>query len=265
LFEVYQFGSGLIDQGNIMSKPVSLNQLWHSVEPTQAVFEPAQIAHLPEVGQRYLKHAIAPGTTLARAVRLRMQGEIKLKQWQRFQAEEVISWEQGMIWQATAWLKGLPIKGWDRVVNREGGMQWKLLGLIPVMRASGTDVTRSAIGRMQGECIWLPSVFCYPDVEWTAGDDYQAQAQLTLWGETTQLKLRVDEVGRLQQFSFERWGNPESAAHHYVSFGGYVEEEGTFSGYTIPTRFRVGWYFGSEQFESEGEFFRATIDEAVYR
>jgi hypothetical protein len=28
---------------------------------------------------------------------------------------------------------------------------------------------------------------------------------------------------------------------------------------------RVGWYFGSPRFESEGEFFRATIDEAMFR
>lgn len=248
-----------------MTQPVSLKQLWNSVEPTQQVFEPEQFAHLPEAGQRYLKYAIAPGTKLARAVRLRMHGEIKLKQWQPFQAQEVISLKQGMIWKATAWFKGLPIKGWDRVVEGEGAMQWKLLGLIPVMSASGADVTRSAIGRMQGECIWLPSVFCQPHVKWTALDDCQAQAQLTLWGETTQLTFTVNETGQLRQFSFERWGNPEGAEHHYVNFGGYLEEESTFSGYTIPTQLRAGWYFDSTQFESAGEFFRATIDEAVYQ
>ena len=52
---------------------------------------------------------------------------------------------------------------------------------------------------------------------------------------------------------------------HYVDFGGIIEEEGTFCGYTIPTRLRIGWYFGTERFESEGEFFRVTIDDAIYR
>jgi len=41
--------------------------------------------------------------------------------------------------------------------------------------------------------------------------------------------------------------------------------ERAFDGYTIPTRLRIGWYFGSERFESEGEFFRVTIDRATYR
>jgi hypothetical protein len=28
---------------------------------------------------------------------------------------------------------------------------------------------------------------------------------------------------------------------------------------------RLGWFFDSERFESEGEFFRCTIDHAIYR
>jgi hypothetical protein len=40
---------------------------------------------------------------------------------------------------------------------------------------------------------------------------------------------------------------------------------GTFARYTIPIRMRVGWYFGTDRFESEGEFFRVTIDDGVYR
>jgi len=41
--------------------------------------------------------------------------------------------------------------------------------------------------------------------------------------------------------------------------------EGAFSGYTIPTRMRVGWHFGTPKFDTEGEFFRVVIDDAIYR
>lgn len=75
----------------------------------------------------------------------------------------------------------------------------------------------------------------------------------------------IDRTGRLKTFKLPRWGNPDGTEFHYVDFGGIVEDEGTFSGYTIPTRLRVGWYFDSERFESEGEFFRVTIDDAIYR
>lgn len=64
---------------------------------------------------------------------------------------------------------------------------------------------------------------------------------------------------------FLRWGNPDGGEHHYVDFGGVVEAEATFEDYTIPTRLRSGWFFDSASFESEGEFFRCTIDNAIYR
>lgn len=48
-------------------------------------------------------------------------------------------------------------------------------------------------------------------------------------------------------------------------FGGLIEKEATFAGYTIPVRVRAGWYFGTDEFESRGEFFRVVIDNANFR
>jgi hypothetical protein len=48
-----------------------------------------------------------------------------------------------------------------------------------------------------------------------------------------------------------------------MPFGGTMESEKTFGGYTIPTRIRVGWNFGNEKFE-KGEFFRAEITNAEF-
>jgi len=39
-----------------------------------------------------------------------------------------------------------------------------------VMTASGADVTRSAVGRLEAESLWLPSALVRPDVQWTARD-----------------------------------------------------------------------------------------------
>ena len=43
------------------------------------------------------------------------------------------------------------------------------------------------------------------------------------------------------------------------------EYEKAFDGITIPTTMRVGWYFGSDRFATEGEFFRVTVDHAEFR
>lgn len=244
---------------------LSLDKFWNSAPSGRGTFPPAGLPSLPEAAQRYLRHALAPGSRLALAVRLRMHGEIRIRRWLPFRAEQVIRRDRGMIWAAAARLAGLPIRGSDRLVDGEGAMRWRLLGLIPVLTASGSDVTRSAAGRLKAEIIWLPSALCGDDVSWTSAQTSRLRAGFAVAGEAADLELAIDAAGRLESVRLSRWGNPEGAAFHYADFGARVEEEGAFGGCTIPTRLRAGWYFGSDRFETEGEFFRATIDEAVYR
>ena len=251
----------------------SLNALWQSAPVIDSVFQPIQTAGMPTAVSSYFEHAIAPKTKLASAVRLKMHGELKLKGWQSFRAEQVIYAHKGMIWQATVCMNGLPILGWDRLIASKGAMQWKLLGLLPVIKAQGPDITRSTVGRMQGEYVWLPSALLNSSVPWRTSDDTHACAALTLFEETTQLNLTLNQSGQVQAAYFKRWGDPGESTFHYENFGVLVEEEKTFCGYTIPTRIRAGWYFNStsqekspgQRFIEEGEFFRATIDQAIYR
>lgn len=248
-----------------MSSELSLDQLWDAAPSDERAFEAGRMAGLPVAARRYLAHAIAPGTRLASAVRLRMHGEIKLRAWLPFEAEQVIRRDRGMIWQAAVRMRGLPVRGSDRLLDGRGAMRWKLLGLIPVMTASGPDVTRSAAGRLAAELIWLPSALSGDDMSWTAPDWSHARASLAVQGNLVELALAVGGSGRLESLRMQRWGNPEGAGFHFADFGGVVEDEAAFGGYTVPTRLRIGWYFGTGRFESAGEFFRVTVDEARYR
>jgi len=194
-----------------------------------------------------------------------MHGEIKLKGWCPFSAEEVISWGSGMLLRATVRMRGLPIRGSDSFVDGRGAMGWKLFGIIPVVNASGPDITRSAAGRINVESVWLPSVLVRDNVSWTKSDTGQPRARFCAHGETAELDLTVDETGRLKSVNMLRWGNPAGSQFGFYNCGGFGVEEKTFCGYAIPTRMRVGWHFGTERFEDEGEFFRVSIDDAVYR
>ncbi len=252
----------------INAKPISIEDLWQSTTKSDSpegtlrkrLFDPALLGNLPHLARRYLEQAIAPGTPLASAVRLWMHGEMKLgKDWHSFKAEEVICWDRGMIWQATTEMHGLPILGDDRVVDGVGNASWNTI------QRSGEDITRSCIGRVQVESIWLPSVLCRPDISWAELNASQVQANFTALGEPAKITLTVSNQGVLEQIKVDRWGSLEGEAFHYSDFGGIVEDSGKFDGYTIPTRLRVGWLFGSERFESEGESFHCTIDKAIYK
>jgi hypothetical protein len=248
-----------------MSKEPSLDDLWNSAAAKAQVFDYAQVSNLPEGAQRYHTHAIAVGTPLASAVRLRMHGEIKLKGRYSFSADEVLCWGRGMIWRAAVRMHGLPIRGSDSLVDGHGAMRWKLFGIVPIVHASGPDITRSAAGRVNIESIWLPSVLCSDAVSWTAPETSHAHTQFTAHNETAGIDYAIDKKGRLQSVNMPRLGNPDGSTFGYANFGGFVEQKGSFTGYTIPTRMPLGWHFGSERFESEGEFFRVVIDDAAYR
>lgn len=242
-----------------------LEALWNSVHPAERVFEPAQVAHLPDAVQRYLTHAIAPGTPLASAVRLRMHGQISIGRFRKFKAEQVIVRDRGMIWRARLRMHGLSVRGYDRFLDGEGAMRWKMMRVIPLVRAAGSDVTRSAAGRFAAESIWLPSLLCSDSVWWQNGESGVAHARFALAGHAAELALRLDQ-GRLRSVAMTRWGNPDGGAFRDTSFGAFVDQEASFGGYTIPARLRAGWYVDDPaRFEAEGKFIEMSIDDAVYR
>jgi len=249
----------------VMSHSLSLNELWNSARPSERFFQPPQVAALPEAPRRYLEHAIAAGTPLATAVRLRMHGQIRLRSWHPFSAEEVICWQRGFIWQARISFHGITISGGDSLVDGYGAMRWKLLGLVPLMNACGRDIDRSAAGRVNVESIWLPSALCQAGVTWSAAGHRHFEARFSAHGEIAQIDYRTGPDGGLLSVNMPRWGNPDGGKFKYINCGGVVDSEQNFGGYTIPTRMRVGWYFGDSRFEREGEFFRVTIDDAVFR
>ncbi|MEO9163802.1 MAG: DUF6544 family protein [Casimicrobiaceae bacterium] len=241
-----------------------LDALWNSAPRANETFDHAAATCLPMPVQRYLAHAIAPGTPLAYAVRLRMHGAIRLKRWRPFKAEQVIVRDRGMIWRANVKMSGMTIRGFDRFLDGAGAMRWKLCGLLPIIHASGPDITRSAAGRFAAETIWLPSLLCGRDVSWSADDPAVAHARFAVAGRAADLALTLSR-GSLQSVALPRWGNPDGGRFREIDFGAVIEQEATFGGYTIPVRMRVGWYFGTDRFDTMGKFLHATIDDAVYR
>jgi hypothetical protein len=246
-----------------MPTDLSLDALWDRAPAAERTFDGA--LSLPEPARRYLTHAIAPRTPLANAVRLRMHGEIKLGRWRPFEAEQVIAGSPAMIWTARTRLFGIPITGYDRYIDGNGEMRWKAMGILPFMSASGPDISRSAAGRLAGESMWLPSMLDDPSVSWTVPDPSHIVAQVPFPGRTVAMTLALGPSGDIEETVMQRWGNPNGEAFAERPFGGLVEGERTFGGYTIPSRVRVGWYFGTERFEREGEFFHCTIDDAKFK
>lgn len=252
----------------------ALTELWRSVDKAPLPrFDPRVVDALPMAAARYLLHALAPGAPMANAVHLRMRGDIKLDgRWWPFRAEQVVHWGRGFVWKAKARVRGMPVVGFDRLLDGEAEMRWRLLGLLPVVTASGPDVARSAAGRLAGEALWLPNALLKDGVFGEEGEDLVVD--LAAHGVTTRVRLGLSARGSVATFRYLRWGDPDKQGFRELPFGGRVENERTIDGVTFPSKLRIGWYFGPEdelahteptRFERDGEFFRCEVEDLEYR
>ena len=206
--------------------------------------------------RRYFDRALGTEPRPAVAAVLQMTGQIKIGRWLPFRARQLLAPRHGSVWQAR--IAGI-ISGGDRYVAGAGGMDWRLFGLAPVMRASGLDVSRSSAERAAGESIWIPAAIPPPSATWIADDATHVRVQLDVDGHEVTIRHVLDGLGRLRSSSFDRWGDPDKTGRwRPVPFGVEVTAERTFEGITIPSQGRAGWHFGTDRW-TEGEFFRFTI------
>src|SRR5215207_4810638 len=202
-------------------------------------FEPATVAELPEPARRWLRHAIAPGTPLRYCVELDQHGEIKLGRWRQFQAKEVLAPRDGYIWAVTARLLGLRIHGYDRLTQGTGEMRHRLLGRIPIVSSSGPDHTRSAAARLVSETIWVPAAAL--DAAWESVDRDQARMVTMFGGHSYAVTITVAPTGALIRVTLPRWASLGKEAYREHAFVADCHDEGTFDGYTVPTRLTAGY------------------------
>lgn len=208
---------------------------------------------LPEPARRYLLHAIAPGTPLAGSVQLGTVFTMKLKREAAWPTElvgrETLAPPHGFVWTARARRSPVGFRVRDHYADGQGGVKVTLFGIVPIVNATGPDVTRSACHRLAIESIWLPSSLLPREgIRWDAVDQTHARVAMTIDGEAVPLTLGVDPSGGLREVTMLRHGDVGVPAWQPISYGTRVEAEASFGGYTIPTRLRGGWWYGTERY-----------------
>ena len=220
-------------------------------------FDHQETRDLPAPVQRYFQAAVRQGSPVKRTARIRMTGHIKIGRWIPFRAEETLTPHCGFVWAARA---GGIITGSDRYVAGDGAMDWRILGLLPVMRATGPDVSRSAAERAAAEAIWVPtSLLPRFGATWSTQGPTDISVTFGIDAHHVQLDMSLTPEGHPQSVHFERWGDPDRGGSFGLHpFGGEFTAHATFGGLTIPTEGRLGWHHGTDRWD-EGEFFRFAI------
>ena len=230
------------------------------VPPDAGVFNDIEVQDCDEPVRRYFRSAIAPGTPLARAARLRMRGSVKVgKLWMPFRSDELLAPLHGYYWPAT--VAGGLLRGSDSYADGAGSMAWKLAGVLPVIRAGGPDFARSATGRAAAEGVWLPTALLPRyGVRWHADDDRHIVAAIPIGGEQLNLRITVDTDGLVRSAHLDRWGDPDGTGQAgWHPFGIEVVRSRTFAcGITMPADGSGGWFHTTDRWRN-GEFFRYSI------
>ncbi|MCO1656330.1 DUF6544 family protein [Pseudonocardia humida] len=247
--------------------PVAVRHDWAELaqpSPTDGAFDARAVRDLPEPAQRWLTHAIAPGTPLRRRVELAQHGRIRIGAWRDFRARQVIAGLDGYVWACATRVAGIPVYGYDRLVHGRGDMVHRAFGRIALVYESGPDLTRSAAGRLVSEVIWTPAAALSPDLVWTPVDEHSATVRLPSGGDAHEVTITVDPTGALQKVTMPRWAAIDRGPYALRPFGAEIHREATFDGFTVPTEVTAGYDHDSPRWP-DCAFIQITVDDATYR
>jgi hypothetical protein len=183
-----------------------------------------------------------------------MSGRIRVgAAWLGFDA----GWEgdaRSFAWRARAGPGRLrPLHVLDRFADGRGATNVRVLGRLELAHGADEDTTRSGAGRAAVEgALWAPCCLAGAGVQWrTDGDELVGAWDVA--PERPEVRLRLDEHGAVRTARVGRWRGDDDG---YVPCGALVRAERRFGALTLPSRVRVGWWFGTPRF---APFFEAEI------
>lgn len=231
-----------------------------------AAFDPSTLADLPPPAQRLLGRVLPSGVALSTTVELSMDGEIRLGgRWFPFSAVQILRAGEGFVWSPLVGSRLVRFVGADLLTAADARMEFRLHGLIPVVRAAGPDVRRSAQGRLAAETVaWLPQALA-PQLgaRWTPVNDERAIVTLDAAGAEIDVEVVVDGDGRIRRAGLDRW-NGSADPPRLQPFGASIGSiYPTSNGVGLAGSGTAGWDFGTAD-ETDGIFFRYRITAAAF-
>lgn len=227
--------------------------------PADGVNKAALLRQYPEPVARFFRYHLPEGFPEHSFAKVPMKGIIKLVNWANFRSTLYSQPFKGFLWQANVKMGILPIAGYDYFLTDQGAMKWTTFGVIPVMKAGGPDVSRSAEGRARMEALFAPHLLIHPKISWEVISENEISATWKIHQEEQPMHLIIGNDGALKEAFIQRWGNPGGVKKFgYHTFGVKIQAEMKYKGTVIPAKGNAGWWFGTDQYK-DGEFFRFEV------
>lgn len=225
----------------------------NKVRETPAATVPG--ATLPPLLEAYVARAALPASGAMRWSRIEQEGEMRMKpgdEWRSFDAAQVYAVaEPSFVWKAS--FKAFKVV--DSVVQGDGRLEARVLGVLPVARASGAVTTQAQLLRYLAEIVWVPrAISSNRFISWRQTSDTEVIGTLEYSGERVDLRLLFDVNGDIRRIE----GIRECAVEGQRGPAPWVGEFSDYKkvgGVRIPTHGEVQWILESGPFT----YWRGTV------
>lgn len=225
----------------------------------------ADIAHLPEPVQRWLRQSQVIGRERTTAVRLKQEGVFRTKPggtWMPFQATEYYTVNPpAFIWYTK--MEAAPffsITGRDKYEDGKGNMLIKVISLFKVADAAGPEINQGTLIRFLNEIMWFPSAALSDYIQWKPIDANSAEAIMSYKGVTASAVFYFNERGEFINMTADRYMAAGSGTFRLEKWSTPIQEYGEFNGIRIPVKGEGVWQLESGDFS----YVRLSIKEIDY-
>jgi hypothetical protein len=226
----------------------------------------SQFESLPAPVRRYLTAVIPENRRRGLRVRFTQAGVFRVREevekWLPFTAEQhVVTNPPGFVWDATIRVAPLlSVRVMDAYQNGRGVLSARLLGVVPVAKASGPEMDEGEMMRYLAEAIWYPTALL-PDerLSWRPLDQRSAIAVLSDNGREVSVKFSFDDDGMIYRIDADRY-RAENGGYRRRPWSAYCGEYALRNGFRIPLEARVVWHFP----QLDLEYFRGRIESIEY-
>jgi hypothetical protein len=158
--------------------------------------------------QRYVRVAGAIGQPRVRRVRATWRGRIRANPgspWMPFTAEQYnVLEEPARFFFMDATRSHLPVDVFHAFQRGAASMRVRLLSLVPLVNASGPEVTRAETVTLFNDlCLLAPAALVDPAIRWDPLDERSARGHYTVGSNTISAVLSFNDEGELVNFTSE--------------------------------------------------------------
>ncbi|MEZ0077401.1 hypothetical protein ABH927_006787 [Planotetraspora sp. GP83] len=131
----------------------------------------------------------------------------------------------------------------DEYAAGTGRLRVRLLGVVPVVSASGPATARAQAQRYLSELFWAPhAMVANPDLRWRElGGDPAVEVTTMVAGSPVEVRIDFDDVGDISTVSTPARSRLIAGDAVDTAWAGRVADFTTIGGIRIPTRAEVGW------------------------